>query len=93
LAEADSESVHHLYVVRTANRDGLAAHLAAHGVATAVHYPTPVHLQPAFGGERGSLPHAEAAAAEVLSLPIFPELTDAEVARVVAVLESYAPTE
>jgi dTDP-4-amino-4,6-dideoxygalactose transaminase len=73
--------VWHLYVVRTPDRAGLAARLAAAGIATMVHYPTPVHCQRAYGGlaARGSLPEAERAADEVLSLPIYPELTDEEI--------------
>jgi dTDP-4-amino-4,6-dideoxygalactose transaminase len=74
------------------NRDRLAAHLNAAGVGTAVYYPVPLHLQPAlaaFGGRPGQLPHAEAAAAEVLALPIYPELSDEKVERVCAALRSF----
>ncbi|MSQ35712.1 MAG: hypothetical protein EXR63_01010 [Dehalococcoidia bacterium] len=77
--QAGAEHVYHLYVVRHAQRDVLAAALAAEGVATGVHYPLPVHLQPPyreFGGGEGSLPETEAAAREVLSLPMYAELTD-----------------
>lgn len=86
----DSHHVYHLYVVRSPRRDALAARLAAGGVSTAVHYPTPIHCQAAYGGPAasGSHPAAERAAAEVLSLPMFPELTDAEVAAVCAALAS-----
>jgi dTDP-3-amino-3,4,6-trideoxy-alpha-D-glucose transaminase len=87
----DVQSAHHLYAVRTPRRDALADHLAAHGVATAVHYPMPLHRQPAFGRPAVSLPSAEAAAAEVLSLPMFPELSDDEVERVAAAVAAYAP--
>jgi dTDP-4-amino-4,6-dideoxygalactose transaminase len=70
-----SESVYHLYTVRTAERDRLASDLAANGVQTVVHYPTPPHLQPAFahlGYQRGAFPAAERISAEILSLPIWP---------------------
>lgn len=72
------EPAWHLYPVRVANREVVAERLAAAGVATGVHYPTPVHLQPAYshlGYERGSMPHAEAYAATCLSLPMYAELT------------------
>lgn len=84
----DVEHVFHLYVVRTAERDRLAAALAQAGIGTAVHYPTPIHLQPAYGGaaRAGEFPAAERAAEEVLSLPIYPELTDAEVETVATAL-------
>lgn len=80
-----AEPVWHLYVIRTANRDALAQKLRSQGIATGVHYPIPVHLQPAYahlGFGPGSFPHAEAAANEVLSLPIYPELPDEQVARI-----------
>jgi dTDP-4-amino-4,6-dideoxygalactose transaminase len=68
----------HLYPVRVAHRDRVGEKLAAAGVATGVHYPTPVHLQPAYahlGYEKGSMPNAEAYAASCLSLPMYAELT------------------
>ena len=70
--------VYHLYVIRTENRAALQQGLNARGVQTGIHYPHPVHLLPAFselGGREGQFPHAERAAREVLSLPMFPELT------------------
>ncbi|MBX3467057.1 MAG: DegT/DnrJ/EryC1/StrS family aminotransferase [Planctomycetes bacterium] len=86
------EVVHawHQFVVRHPRRDDLRAALAARGVGTAIHYPTPVHLQPAYahlGQGPGSLPVAERAAGEVLSLPMFPELTHDEVERVIAAVK------
>jgi dTDP-4-amino-4,6-dideoxygalactose transaminase len=70
--------VFHLFVIRSAERDRLRAELAAHGVGTDVHYPLPAHQQaPYASGE--SLPHTERLAAEVLSLPIYPELAEADV--------------
>jgi dTDP-4-amino-4,6-dideoxygalactose transaminase len=79
------EQVYHLYVVRTATRDPLRDYLAGAGVTTGVHYPKGVHLQGAYaslGYEPGSCPNAEEATAEVLSLPIFPQLTAHEVDQV-----------
>lgn len=76
----------HVYAVRTADRAGVRARLQHEGVSTLMHYPTPVHLQPAYahlGSGEGSLPVSEALARETLSLPLYPELGDAEVARVI----------
>jgi dTDP-4-amino-4,6-dideoxygalactose transaminase len=67
----------HLYVIRVKDRDAVQKRLAAAGVSSGVHYPIPLHLQPAYahlGYEKGAFPNAEAAADEVLSLPIYPEL-------------------
>ena len=80
-AEPDCEHVYHLFVVRTKGRDALAAGLAARGVGTMVHYPCPPHRQPAFAGAalRLPLPVAESLAGEVLSLPLWPGMTEAQV--------------
>ena len=70
--------VYHIYAIRTAHRQAWQEGLLAQGIQTGIHYPTPVHLLPAFadlGYQAGQFPHAEAAAREVLSLPMFPELT------------------
>jgi len=78
-------SVYHQLAVRTVRRDALAAHLAAAGVGSSIHYPETLNRQPAFAGHPQAgetLPAAEAAAAELLCLPCFPELEDAEVDRV-----------
>ena len=89
-AEApDHGHVFHQYVVRVADRDGVRARMAERGVGTSVFYPVPLHLQKCFeslGGRPGDFPEAERAAREVLALPIFPELSDAEVERVAAAL-------
>jgi dTDP-4-amino-4,6-dideoxygalactose transaminase len=80
-----ANSVYHLYVVEVANRDQTLAHLAAAGIGAGVHYPVPLHLQPAladWGIKRGTLPKTEAAADRVLSLPICADLTDSECDRV-----------
>ena len=73
-------STYHLQVIRTAHRDELRERLAAEGIATGIHYPLPCHLQPAFVTEDvPSLPVAERAADEIVSLPMFPHLGDAEI--------------
>jgi dTDP-4-amino-4,6-dideoxygalactose transaminase len=77
--------VYHVYAVRHPERDRLRAGLQAAGIATGLHYPKPVHLQPAYadlGRGPGSFPVAELLAEQMLSLPIYPEMTDAQVARV-----------
>jgi dTDP-4-amino-4,6-dideoxygalactose transaminase len=85
----------HQFTVRVRqpkNRDALGAHLTAAGIGSTVYYPRPLHLQKcfaAFGYAAGSLPIAERAAAEVLSLPIYPELTDTEVAQIVDRVRSF----
>ncbi|HXU25481.1 MAG TPA: DegT/DnrJ/EryC1/StrS family aminotransferase [Tepidiformaceae bacterium] len=82
---ADDRHVYHLFVVRTQQRQALAAFLASRGIGTAIHYPTPIHLQPAYaasGGGEGSLPETELAVGEILSLPMHPSITAAEVAAV-----------
>jgi dTDP-4-amino-4,6-dideoxygalactose transaminase len=81
--EDREQHVFHLYVVRTPRRDALRAHLAENGVATGVHFPVPVHRQPAYGGrDTPELPVTDACADEVLSLPMYPELGDADLERV-----------
>ncbi|HEY2987960.1 MAG TPA: DegT/DnrJ/EryC1/StrS family aminotransferase [Candidatus Binatia bacterium] len=77
--DARAESVYHLFVVYVENRDQVRAALEAQGVQTAIHYPKPVHLQKAYawlGHEPGSFPNTELACHRVLSLPLFPEMTD-----------------
>jgi dTDP-4-amino-4,6-dideoxygalactose transaminase len=79
--------VYHIYAVRSADRDDLQRMLQAEGISTGLHYPIPVHLQPAhadLGHKAGDFPASEAAANEVLSLPMFPEMTAAQVDQVVA---------
>jgi len=83
--------VYHLYVVRSSRRDELKTHLAERGVPTLVHYPVPVHLQPAYMSDFPgvSLPHTETTAAEVLSLPFFPEITEAQLSHVAESVRSF----
>jgi len=79
--------VYHVYVVRSDDRDGLRESLGQRGIQTGIHYPIPVHLQPAhedLGYHRGDFPVAEAIAREVVSLPIYPEMTREQVQFVAA---------
>jgi dTDP-4-amino-4,6-dideoxygalactose transaminase len=79
-----SSHVFHLYVVRSAEREALRLHLQRAGIAAGIHYPVPVHKQPAYISRfPASLPVTERAANEVLSLPIYPELGDAELSTVI----------
>ena len=83
----------HLYTVRTSDRDGLRAHLSSKRIACAVHYPRPIHLQPAMapaGGKPGDLPVSERLSAEVLSLPLYPEITPEQIARVSAEVHAWS---
>ncbi len=83
----DCKHVYHLYVVRTRERDRLQAHLKEHGVSTAVHYPVPIHLQPFYNGNgfhQGQFPVTEALCGDILSLPMFPEMTAEQVEYVAA---------
>jgi dTDP-4-amino-4,6-dideoxygalactose transaminase len=80
-----SRAVYHLYVVRTADRDGLAKHLKEAGIGTGIHYPVPLHLQNAYKemNYRGTdLPVATRVAGEILSLPMYPQLSTEQQARV-----------
>jgi dTDP-3-amino-3,4,6-trideoxy-alpha-D-glucose transaminase len=82
---AEMHFVYHLYVVRSPRRDALREVLGKQGIAAQVHYPIPAHQQLAFAKHsRASLPLTDRAAAEVLSLPMYPTLTDAEVDEVIA---------
>ncbi|MEO3926512.1 DegT/DnrJ/EryC1/StrS family aminotransferase [Micromonosporaceae bacterium B7E4] len=84
--------VYHLFVLRTRHRDGLLAHLRDAGIGAGVHYPIPLHLQPAYaslGHKPGDLPVTEAWARECLSLPIYPELTEEQLETVVAEVRGY----
>jgi len=88
-----NEHIFHQYTIRVPRRDALMAHLKARGIGCAVYYPLSLHLQPCFahlGYRPGSLPVSEGATAEVLSLPVYPELSDAQQDTVVrAVTEFY----
>jgi dTDP-4-amino-4,6-dideoxygalactose transaminase len=86
LRRAEAEHVFHLYVLRHTDRDAIMARLKAQGIGTGIHYPVPVHAQPAYAGRVALGPAGCAetaqAAREVFSLPMYPELTEAQVARV-----------
>ena len=86
--------VYHVYTVRSKDRDGVQAAAEAEGIQTAVHYGQPVHLQPAYsdlGYLQGAFPQSERAAREVLSLPIFPEMTVDQIRRVSSALSQIIP--
>jgi dTDP-4-amino-4,6-dideoxygalactose transaminase len=90
---ANGDHVYHLFVVRTPDRDALRSHLNESEVASAIHYPTPIHLQPAYAGtapSQGDLPVSERLAAESCSLPIFPSITGEELARIAAAVSSFS---
>ncbi len=89
---ADGDHVFHLFVVRTPARDALRHHLGESGVASAVHYPTPIHLQPAYadlGPAAGELPVCERLAQQSCSLPIFPSITESEIERIATAVRSF----
>jgi dTDP-4-amino-4,6-dideoxygalactose transaminase len=91
LVPADARHAYHLYVIRARSREAVRAGLEKRGVQTLVHYPVPVHLQPAYrmlGQRRGSLPETERAAREVISLPLYPELAERDRVRVVAAVRA-----
>jgi dTDP-4-amino-4,6-dideoxygalactose transaminase len=86
------ESAWHLYVVRHPRRDELKKHLEANRVGCALHYPLPLHMQKAYahlGYQPGDFPVAEKIARECLSLPIYPEMTDAQIQRVADVIKEF----
>jgi len=87
-----AEPVYHLYVVRTQDRDALQAHLQERGVSTVIHYPIPIHLQPAYrdlGYARGDFPITEGYAEQILSLPMYPELTPDAIEYVTGTIEDF----
>lgn len=92
--EADyAKHSYHLYVIRHPQRGALHKYLSENGVATLIHYPHPIHLQKAYewlGLIEGSFPEAERAAREILSLPVYPELTDEEVGKVAGLINDFS---
>jgi len=96
LAPQEAENithVYHQYVVRIKERDSLIQHFKKNSITIAIHYPMPVHLQPAYKDRinigKGGLPLTEKVCQEIVSLPMFPQMTDAQVERVVKVLLSW----
>ena len=89
----EATHVFHQYVIRLAERDALRAHLRAAGIGTGIHYPVPVHQQPAYSGRLAAGPSGlgltERAAPQILSLPIYPQLADEAVDRVVAEIRAF----
>jgi len=92
VVDAANEHIFHQYTLRVERRDELQAHLKKEGIGHAVYYPVPLHLQTCFahlGYGRGSLPESERAAREVISLPIYPELTRAQLDRVIDAIAGF----
>jgi dTDP-4-amino-4,6-dideoxygalactose transaminase len=90
-----SRAVYHLYVVRSADREGLMDHLKKAGIGTGIHYPIPLHLQKAYAEmnyKTGDFPIAERAAAEIVSLPMFPQLTTGQQTRVAEEIIKFGST-
>jgi dTDP-4-amino-4,6-dideoxygalactose transaminase/acetyltransferase-like isoleucine patch superfamily enzyme len=87
-----SHAVYHLYVIRTADREGMINHLKRAGIGTGIHYPLPLHLQKAYASLNytlGDFPVAESIAAEIISLPMFPQLTSQQQSRVAEEILSF----
>ncbi|MCB0214357.1 MAG: DegT/DnrJ/EryC1/StrS family aminotransferase [Anaerolineae bacterium] len=87
-----TEPVHHLYVIRVKNRDRLRAYLTKNGIATGIHYPIPIHLQPAYqelGYKQGDFSVAETYAQQILSLPMYPELTSDLIQHVTEIIKKF----
>ncbi len=92
VTNGDVEHVFHLYVVRAHARQELQEALAAAGIETGIHYPVPLHLQPAYkhlGYNQGDFPVSEAAAPEIVSLPMYPELSESDLERVARVVGEF----
>ena len=88
----DVQSVYHLFVVRTPQRDQLREHLRAREIFVGIHYPIPLHLQPSLihlGYSRGEFPNAERAAEEVLSLPMYAELNQRQLEQVAQAVREF----
>ncbi len=90
--DSDNESIYNQYTLRVAKRDGLQTHLKSAGIGNSVYYPLPLHLQPCFaylGYKNGAFPESEKAANEVLSLPVYPELTQSQLDEVVGAVRGF----
>ncbi len=89
----NTRHAYHLYVIRHPQRDALMQFLRERGIGAAIHYPVPIHLQPAYRGrlgDEGSLPETEKAAREIVSLPMYPELSQEDVKAVAQVIREFA---
>jgi dTDP-4-amino-4,6-dideoxygalactose transaminase len=92
VVERDNGHVYHLFVVRAADRPALQRHLRDRGIETLIHYPIPIPRQPALASELASpCPRAESACGEILSLPLYPSLAEADVRRVSAAIADFRP--
>jgi dTDP-3-amino-3,4,6-trideoxy-alpha-D-glucose transaminase len=90
----DADHVYHLFVVRSDRRDALREHLVGEGVASAIHYPVPIHATGAYAElDSGSLPVAESLAGQICSLPVFPGMTQAELDQIVSAVEKFTKGE
>ena len=85
-----ADHVYHLFIVRSAQRDALRAHLERRGVSSAVHYPFPIHRTEAYAGlAEGGLPAAERLAAEICTLPLFPTMSASETSRIIEAVHEF----
>jgi dTDP-4-amino-4,6-dideoxygalactose transaminase len=90
--DAANESIYNQYTIRTERRDALQSHLTSKGIGTAIYYPIPLHLQQCFaylGYKAGAFPESERASKEVLSLPVYPELTTVQQDEVIEAVRSF----
>jgi dTDP-4-amino-4,6-dideoxygalactose transaminase len=88
-----TKGVYHLYVVRVQDREALQAHLAEAGISTGIHYPIPLHLQKAYehlGYKQGAFPVTERVTSEIVSLPMFPQMTDQQQGEVIKHVKEFA---
>jgi dTDP-4-amino-4,6-dideoxygalactose transaminase len=90
--DVETTAVFYVYLIEVERRDDLVAHLAAHGVTTETYYPVPLHRQPCFaelGHRAGEFPHAEAACAHAVALPLYPDMADGDVDRVCELIRAF----
>jgi dTDP-4-amino-4,6-dideoxygalactose transaminase len=87
-----SKAVYHLYIIRTQKREALQKYLSENGISTGLHYPIPLHLQKAYannGFKEGDFPHAEKVASEILSLPMFPNLSEEQIENIAKKIKEF----